>query len=521
MSKRKPKFRDELIHLKKQKKEESLLHKLMFHPDINCFALEALETKDNFTIMQTDRQLFTHLPCVITHLQISLKAFLNNIKIFRSVKTLEIHEGKDFCYYGVPLVITQMQFPNLKSVFIHHFNVVEFVVEPSIKELIFKEKKNGSYLDHNSIIQIPPTLIKLEANVCQKDAQKLLYKQSKLEIIKLFVFETITESCTKYEILPFSFEQSCLTRLHFSGDVRHQVSIESLENMEELDIDAYTSVVNHATSSSLRWLAIRSPRFIQPIVGETKFPHLNYFLSMKPSFNSENDEEEIGSSSQVQTDKEALRIYNECIQRDKDIPVYHSSASKRQETFKRTLFLYCNNITSITSLTLCRDCYYSYDAGEVFIEKLQNLEQLDAFVSKKTWYIQPCSEKLSRVQIQDFPMYFNLYKSLFTKRNDIKFLSFEAYISHWNALPKHLFKKVHELRIFLKSVGRDEIMLLSDLPSLKCLSLDGSKINQRYTIRFVKLPRLYSFCIYGHRMRGPDSWKTTDCVIENGCLLSL
>lgn len=347
--------------LKKQKKEEDLLHKLLLHPDINQFALNALPSNNVFSVMQTNQQLFTSIPNVLKTLRIPSKGLQSNKQVFSNVNKLEIYGS---C--SDSLLINVEHFPYLKSVSLQNVIVKEIIITSPIVKLSFTNSNKDSLIP----ILAPQTI--REVYFCGNTAATLtafLHSQPNIECAEIDIKDS------QLRTVSVTFNQVQLKKLKFAGNPWDKCTIHSLENMEELEYNGRMFITNRSSTSSLRVLRTsKNAIAFEAAIGDTKFPYLNFF-----SFKST-------SQSSV-----AQRIYKECVERDqKEISPF--SMTFKQKCYVSVGFLYCNNITSITNLHV--RCLTD-KSSQVFIENVPSLQHLSTTNQKDNWHILPFPHSLT------------------------------------------------------------------------------------------------------------------------------
>lgn len=458
---------------KKQKIGESLLHKLLLHPDIDQYALKCLSIKNIFSSIRVDSVLFHHFLDNLTKLTITIGGLLDIIRhsrLLKCLKQLIVTKDSRDSSHSSSLVLSVDQFPLLREIVFDQINICEVIMTTCpIEELTVRVKQNKGF---NYPIKVAPTLRKVEAEMHSMYAKNLISSQPNLQTVKLVLHERKDKV-----VHMFNFGSSPdLENLCMIGCKYDEVRLLSLQYLKSLELSSTTPfVVKYADFSSLRLLIIRSRRILQPLVGSTKFPLLNIFLAG------------------CDNDLEAGRIFKECVQRNQEqIPPYLPNTNI-QMVFSR--YFYCNNVTNITKL------HFSYIVlpcrmNHVFV---QNTPQLSSLILKSEMeflHFIPRSIHLRSIDIKVTKYSMNCLCSLLNEYI-IERLKLNISPSAWNVFPCHLLQDVTVLELLLYENGEDNenliatsVLQVNNLSNLLFLYIDATFFLKTFQLQVSNLPLL-------------------------------
>lgn len=468
MSKRKleddEKESKELIR-KKQHVEESLLHKLMFHSDINQILFRTLPDETLVLTICSDTATLNMVPGEIAELHISAKKLMSLLNCgckFSKLRKLRILGDK----IDESLVLFEQDFPVLRSVVFDRIDAHNFIITAPLEELI-----GSSQLKLNGQIYIPSTLKHLNIRVTPLQAQKLIddLKNSSIESLKLY----ITPEKMNNDLHVVTVRDIYPTTMVFSGSSRVQIRIPSLESVQELTVHNVEAVVEkHCLSSPMRFLKLSTFESLYKIVGNTQFPSLHLFHHERPACTKHKD----------YSDTDALRIYTQCVANTSTEEYKMSEDNYYVSEF--TKYFYCANISTINDLTIVTN------SDDVFVKNLPNLKSFRTNDYATKWQIELKLQKLDRLIL--FLNSFNCQQesSLFSGQK-IKNLTITCSVTTWNGLNCSMLRNVANVCFYLidDPINNISPLTIHNLPNLTDLQIK-SHIISNLEIRLTNLPSL-------------------------------
>lgn len=313
---------------KKHCREESILHRVWFHPDINQLVLKYLNIKNIIQAMQCDSNMYKHgsreLKEIIASGQI-IRYLSRSSWIFSNVYSMQL-----FSYFEgdeQELFISSLQYPLLRKLIAEHLSNSKIVVTCSIEEL----KVCNNIWTRMEVIIPNNTLRKFYCSSQVSMAQTILSNQSRLEEVELVLYSSFAD-----EFISLVHTSDTLRKLSCQGDFF--INMASIEHLEELCLHgADVSILNPCKISNVRFMEISGYQRLENVLGNTEFPHLNFF-----------------SVQDLYDELVAQKIYNGCITKSQDALEVYSSPKQSLYLAERH-YTYCSNLKGIHMISASRN----------------------------------------------------------------------------------------------------------------------------------------------------------------------
>lgn len=534
---------DIFLSNKKQKMEESLLQKILFHPGINSLMLKFIAFDDLVSVVDVYSDIgsfvFGELVQIQTSFRILSLILRTSTHIFIKLHRLEL-EGE--CPIG-ELKIGE-RFPSLKEVVLNatKFNLPtdcqmykKIYTSPTFQSMIPSQKEGLILPDgykrilpkwiydvivlslsrisiyvtldileiHQSSIDIPflqlhitQPIKQLQGTMEANTVRDLFCNNQSplLQCVKLGVF---SQECCELD-----FTHSLLEILHLRSLITHNsngrsihLKISSLKYMKELELEnVFVSVNSDTPVSLMRYLRLGRVRSASGLLKSTSFPCLNFLLVQKLTPLDENS---------------ALRIYQECTNKHFHVKPYITSRNNLPVTGDVSTVLYCNNIPNLTSIVIFDQVRY------VTLQDLHNLEKLK-FTCKRSFLssVVPNSTLFTKLTFFLTERNFEMFNSLLAQ-NPIS--SLKIYIENelWKTLPQHLLQKLRNLTLMMFSNKENESLCLTDLHYLEHLSI-SINVGNVFNLKLVNINSLQrAECVLWFGSRNSYNKRKYNLQIDN------
>lgn len=471
---------------KNKKVNESLLHQVLFHPHIGQLTLELLEVDESLSLMSVDKRFRKTIPRLFKKLEIhtmELFRLLSGGITFPNVLNLEI--------YGTSkknIFLDQKQFSQLQQLYFRSLTCIQLQL-PTLQSLIL-----SSSLCVDTIWSQYQTLRSFYGTLDVSTANDFLNSQPHLQEIEL-----ILHADSKIHLV--LCHRSIRTFI-CHGKYHPFVTIPCIKDMELLDLENVMCFVSEqlAIASSMRWMSLDTfeEDSTRHIIGNTKFPNLNFFRS---SFYSQ--------------DEYAQRVYRECIERNQTQIEPYSHDKRRSlmvQNNNLSANFYCNECLDIKNLILSQTESQNL---EVFVRNVVNLKQLILCCPcNKNWHLELQPKKLEIVQLEINPTILLQCISSFSVQTVTHLDVTITNSVHWSLLPIAKFQKLTKL--FIKSSESSYVQLtIENLPALELLQIDLWDAKHCY-LNLSNLPVLSSF-----RISSFDLHETTQLFLSRSKVPSL